>query len=300
MTFRVVGYLPDWAGDPAQLPYGQLTHICYAFALPADDRGGLRFSSGQSINKLRDVVGRAHAAGTKVLISVFGGLANADLQLVRTAASTGVGRTNIARSVAQIVADYGLDGADIDWEYPTGQAADYTALMRTLRSLLPSPKLLTAAVIAGANFNAGLAIQPDVFDVVDWLGIMTYDDNLPGQPHASYDFMVTYANQWATRGLPRSKLVPGIPFYARPSGSPYRYYVGLDRANADVDVVGGSGYNGRPTVRRKTQWALANAGGVMFWELSQDTHDDTSLVATVNSVTGGGPDGDCFTDFFGG
>lgn len=293
---RVIGYLPDWAGDPAQLPYGQLTHICYAFALPADNRGGLRFSSTHSQDKLRDVVRRAHAADCRVLISVFGGLQAGDLQMVRTAASSGTGRANIVRSVVSIVDDYGLDGADIDWEYPTNQGGDYTALMQGLRSALGG-RLLTAAVIAGANFSAGLAIQPPVFDLVDWLNIMTYDDNLAGQPHASYDFMVYYCNQWLARGLPAGKLVAGIPFYARPGGRSYASFVAADRANADRDVVDGAGYNGRPTVRAKTQWAKSNAGGVMFWELSQDTHDDTSLVAAISSVAGSG---DWFTECFGG
>lgn len=295
---KVVGYLPDWAGSPALIPYSKLTHICYSFALPADNRGGLRFSSANAQAKLRDVVARAHAANCKVLISVYGGLAAADLSLVKQSASTGVGRTNIARNVATIVRDFDLDGADIDWEYPINQGDDFTALMRTLRQLLPTPKLLAAAVIAGANFTAGTAIQRPVFDIVDWLGIMTYDGNLPNQPHASFDFMTHYCTLWRERGLPAEKLVAGIPFYARPSGKSYAWYVGQDRANADRDVVAGSGYNGRPTVRRKTEWAKANAGGVMFWELSQDTRDDTSLVTAVSSVAG--EVGDCLDDFFGG
>lgn len=295
---RLVGYLPDWAGPPAQVQYSELTHICYAFLLPADGKGGLRFSSANAQNKLRDVVSRAHAAGCKVLISVYGGLAPADLALVRTSAASGVGRANIARNVTQVVRDFGLDGVDMDWEYPTGQAADFTALMRTIRSTLPADKLLAAAVIAGANFAAGLAIQPAVFDVVDWLGIMTYDDNLPGQPHASYDFMVHYCNQWRTRGLPAAKLVAGIPFYARPGGRAFSYFVGLDRANADRDVVNGQGYNGRPTVRKKVEWAKANASGVMYWELSQDMHDDTSLVTTAHKAAGVPTGGDWFTECF--
>jgi chitinase len=294
MSFRLVGYLPDWAGPASQVQYSELTHICYAFALPADDRGALRFSSANAQAKLRDVVARGRAAGCKVLISIYGGLAAEDLRLVRTAAATSAGRTNIIRSIVAIVRDFGLDGADMDWEYPTGQAADFTALMRGLRAALPD-KLVAAAVIAGANYSAGLAIQPAVFDVVDWLGIMTYDDNLPGQPHASYDFMVKYCNQWLVRGLPAAKLVAGIPFYARPGGRPYSSFVAMDPANADRDVVNGQGYNGRPTVRSKVDWAQTNASGVMYWELSQDTHDSTSLVTTAHNAA---KPADWFTDCF--
>lgn len=298
MSFKVVGYQPDWSSNMATIPYAKLTHVCFAFALPEDDKGNVRVNGGTAQNRLREVVRRAHTVGTKVLISVYGGLSAEDLQRVRTANSTAIGRMNTVRNILQIVDDYNLDGVDMDWEYPTGQGDDYAALMATLRGRLPNEKLLTAAVIAGANFSAGLAIQRPVFDIVDWLGIMTYDDNLPGQPHASYDFMVKYCQQWLSRGLPPEKLVAGIPFYARPSGRSYASYVAADRNNADLDVVGGSGYNGRPTVRAKTNWALANAGGVMFWELSQDTTDDTSLVGVVDSVVGR-PAADCFTRFFG-
>lgn len=300
MSLKIIGYLPDWAGPPAEVQYADLTHVCYSFLLPADSRGGLRFSSSRSQAKLRDVVARAHAQDCKVLISVFGGLAPADLQMVRTAASTASGRAALVRNTVAVVNDYGLDGADIDWEYPTGQAADFTALMRGMRDALPRPRLLAAAVIAGANYSAGLAIQPAVFGLVDWLGIMTYDDNLAGQPHASYDFMVHYCGLWRGRGLPADKLVAGIPFYARPGGKSYASFVAADRSNADRDVVGGAGYNGRPTVRRKTQWAMDNAAGVMVWELSQDTHDDTSLITTIRTTAGHPSGTDWFTECFGG
>lgn len=298
MSFKVVGYQPDWSADTAGIPYRQLTHVCYAFALPTNAAGGVALSSGTAAARLRDVVNRAHAAGTKVLLSVYGGLGAADLQSVRIANSTPIGRANAVGAIMRIVEEFDLDGVDMDWEYPTGQGNDYAALMGSLRGALPGGKLLTAAVIAGANFGAGLAIQRPVFELVDWLGVMTYDDNLPGQPHASFDFMVHYCRQWLDRGLPAAKLVAGIPAYARPSGTAYRIYVGQDRANADRDVVGGSGYNGRPTVRAKTQWALGNAGGVMFWELSQDTRDDTSLVGVAYSTAAGS--GDWFNECFGG
>ena len=298
MSFKIVGYQPDWSADTASIPYRQLTHICYAFALPAGSAGTVALSSATAAARLRDVVARAHAVGTKVLVSIYGGLRAADLQAVRAANSTPAGRAAAVNSIMRIVEDFDLDGVDMDWEYPTGQGGDYAALMGNLRGALPAGKLLTAAVIAGANFSAGLAIQRPVFDIVDWLGIMTYDDNLPGQPHASYDFMTFYCQQWLARGLPADKLVAGIPFYARPSGTAYRTYVAQDPGNADLDVVGGSGYNGRPTVRAKTQWALGNAGGVMFWELSQDTRDATSLVGVAYTAAAGS--GDWFNECFGG
>ena len=75
------------------------------------------------------------------------------------------------------------------------------------------------------------------------------------------------------------------PFYSRPGYYSYAQLVAMDPANADRDCTMVNGaqqcYNGRPTIRRKTQWAMANAGGMMNWELSQDTGTATSLVSTI-------------------
>src|SRR6266511_3188412 len=59
----------------------------------------------------------------------------------------------------------------------------------------------------------------------------------------------------------------------------------MDPANANRDCTWVSGaqqcYNGVPTIKRKTQWAMTNAGGMMNWELSQDTTGSTSLVTAI-------------------
>ena len=101
---------------------------------------------------------------------------------------------------------------------------------------------------------------------------MLYDG---GSPHANYDWTISNVNEWKSRGLPAEKAVLGVPFYSRPSYYSYAQLVAMDPANADRDCTTVNGaqqcYNGRPTIRRKTQWAMANAGGMMNWELSQDT-----------------------------
>ncbi|MET7403940.1 ricin-type beta-trefoil lectin domain protein, partial [Dactylosporangium sp. NPDC005572] len=134
-------------------------------------------------------------------------------------------------------------------------------------------------------------VQPAVFGYVDWLNIMTYDG---GSPHANYDWSVNAVNFWKNRGLPASKAVIGVPFYSRPGYYTFADLVARDPANANRDctTVNGSNecYNGLPTVRRKTQWAMANAGGIMFWEMSQDAGGANSLVSAIyTTATGVGP-----------
>lgn len=48
-------------------------------------------------------------------------------------------------------------------------------------------------------------------------------------------------------------------------------------------------YNGIPTIAKKTQLALDTAGGIMNWELTQDTNDDFSLLKAMDDTIKGNP-----------
>jgi chitinase len=285
--FRSVGYLPSWSGSVNAVQYGKLTHINYAFALP-NANGTLQAIPSPS--KLTSLVSLAHANGVKVSLAIGGWNDGNDSGFEALAAGAGT-RTTFVNSVVSVVDQYGLDGVDIDWEYPDPgtSGSNFTALMQQLSSAMHSRgKLLTAAVVSGGTTADG--VQPAVFGYVDFLNIMAYDG---GSPHANYDWSIASANFWKSRGLPADKTVLGVPFYSRPTYYTYAQLVAMDPANANRDCVSVSGvqqcYNGVPTIRRKTQWAMANAGGIMNWELSQDTTGATSLVSAIHEVaTGGG------------
>jgi GH18 family chitinase len=285
-NFKSVGYLPSWAGDVNTVQYGKLTHINYAFVLP-NANGTLRAVENPS--KLSALVSRAHGSNVKVSIAI-GGWNNGDDSAFEALAGNASSRTTFVNSVISFVSQYNLDGVDMDWEYPDPgtSANNYTALMQQLSGQLRSRgKLLTAAVVSeGGTVNG---VQPAVFGYVDWLNIMAYDG---GSPHANYDWSINSVNIWKSRGLPASKAVLGVPFYSRPGYYTYSALVAMDPANANRDCTTAGGaqqcYNGIPTVKRKTQWALANAGGMMNWELSQDTNNATSLVSAIYDTVMGG------------
>lgn len=287
--FKIVGYLPSWAGNVKDVQYGKLTHINYAFVMP-DGSGNL--PAPPNPTKLQDLVRLGHANGVKVLISI-GGWNNGDDGPFESTAANPATRAAFVANTINLINAYGLDGADIDWEYPDAgtSAANYTRLMSELGGALHGQgKLLTAAVISNGNTQG---VQPAVFGSVDFLNIMLYDG---GAPHANYDWAITYVNQWKARGLPAGKAVVGLPFYTRPTYASFAQLVALDPANANRDcttVNGGQACgNGRITVARKTQWALANAGGVMTWELSNDTADATSLVTVMDDNARGNRTGE--------
>ncbi|CAM3420369.1 glycosyl hydrolase family 18 protein [Kibdelosporangium persicum] len=287
--FKSVGYMPSWSGDVNSIQYSKLTHINYAFVLP-NSNGTLQAIPDP--NKLRSLVSLGHNAGVKVSLAV-GGWNDGNDSAFEALAANATSRTTFVNALISVVNQYGLDGIDMDWEYPDPgtSGSNFTALMRQLGTELHNRgKLLTAAVVSGGNTANG--VEPAVFGIVDWLNIMAYDG---GSPHANYDWSIQSANFWKGRGLPAAKTVLGVPFYSRPVYVPYSQIVAADPANANRDCANISGgqqcYNGIPTIKRKTQWAVANAGGIMNWELSQDTTGSTSLVSAIFDAAGAPPGG---------
>jgi len=283
--FRSVGYMPSWSGSVNSIQYSKLTHINYAFALP-NSNGSLQAIPDP--NKLRSLVSLGHQNGVKVSLAIGGWNDGNDSAFEALAGNSGA-RTTFVNAVMSTIGSYGLDGVDIDWEYPDPGTSgnNFTALMQQLSSALHGQgKLLTAAVVSEGGTANG--VQPAVFGMVDWLNIMAYDG---GSPHANYDWSINSVNFWKGRGLPASKAVLGVPFYSRPGYLTYAQIVAMNPANANVDCINSGGqqcYNGIPTIKRKTQWAMSNAGGIMNWELSQDTTGSTSLVSAIYEVASGG------------
>jgi chitinase len=284
--FKSVGYMPSWAGSVTSVQYAKLTHINYSFVLP-NANGTLQ--PIENTAKLQQLVTLGHQNNVRVSLAVGGWNDGNDSAFESLAASAGT-RTTFVNSLMSVVRQYNLDGIDMDWEYPDpgASANNYTALMGQLSTALHNEgKLLTAAVVSEGGAANG--VQPAVFGYVDWLNIMAYDG---GTPHANYDWSIAAANFWKSRGLPKAKTVLGVPFYSRPGYYTYAQLVALDPANANRDCTTAGGaqqcYNGLPTIRRKTQWAMANAGGIMNWELSQDATGANSLVSAIYETVMGG------------
>src|SRR6185295_15680167 len=146
-AIRVVGYFPSWQGSVSAIQFSKLTHVNYAFVLPNAD-GSLQAVDNPS--KLTSLVTAAHNAGVKVSISVGGWNDGNDSAFVSLAGNS-TARTAFVNNVINLINQYNLDGADIDWEYPdtTSESNNYNTLMSQLATALHSRgKLLTAAVIA--------------------------------------------------------------------------------------------------------------------------------------------------------
>jgi chitinase len=141
--YRIVGYVTGGA-DIWDVDAEKLTHVNYAFA-QVSEADTIYFRNEKAPQHLAQLQAlKAHNPDLKLLVSVGGwGAKN-----FTDAALTDSSRTRFARSAVRMVKQYGLDGVDIDWEFP-GQAVggiearpedkrNFTLLLKTLRTHLDS------------------------------------------------------------------------------------------------------------------------------------------------------------------
>lgn len=292
--FKVIGYLPGSRVDTATIQFGLLTHINFAFAIPAKTGGGL--AALRNSDKLKALVAKAHANNVKVFISIGGwgiGDGGGEDSRFHVLAADPEERDYFVTKTMELVRRFDLDGVDVDWEYPdieNRSAEDNVLLMRQLGdSLHAANKKLTAAVVHYGNQGEGTL--DEIFEIVDWLNLMAYDDD-KGQPvpHSPYSLAEKSIDYWVKeRGLPPHKAVLGLPFYGKPRRQNLSRYKDLLAAGADPlkDEFDSVYYNGIETIQRKTKLAMTEGlSGVMIWEISQDVHDDNSLLKAINDAAG--------------
>jgi GH18 family chitinase len=270
--FRIIAYATDGIIEDL-IPYDQLTHINYSFLIPNADGTFAHLNNGW---KLKRIAGNAQAHNVQVIISVGGW--GWDKQFETVAADPAL-RSAFVQNLKAFVDEYQLDGADIDWEYPdAGQSAqNFLALIQELRSAMPDKVLTTAVVSHGEN---GMGILPETFELFDFVNVMTYD----GPDHGSMQQFEQGLSFWSARGLPKEKIVMGLPFYGDPN-LPYFKIVAEDPSAAQTDSFDYFGttfhYNGIPTVQAKTKLAMKQASGIMFWTLNFDAQGEFSLVNAI-------------------
>jgi len=275
-SFRIVGYVTA-AAVLDVIDFSRLTHVNYAFLLPKKSGELKTFGSP---TQLRRVVEIAHATNVKVLISVGGWGWDDEFEELAAAEDR---RARFVRAVVDFVAEYQLDGVDIDWEYPDAGASSehFVALMRELRAALASESLLTTAVVSDATHADG--IDPVIFEIVDFVNVMAYD----GGPanHSPLSLAEQALASWGAKGLSKDQRVLGVPFYARPGDISYRKLFESDPATAESDRIlyfsEEQNYNGPATLRAKVALAKDEASGIMIWELSQDALGADSLLKVI-------------------
>ncbi len=245
---EVVGYYASWAAQqgisPEQLPVEGFTQINYAFAAIEGPTGRIILSDRARDEKnLAELTAlrNGHPA-LKIVLSVGGWDDSLHFSAVAASAEK---RANFAQSCAELVARYGLDGVDLDWEYPVsggapgvaGRPADrenFTLLLKDVRRALDGQGRrdgktyrLTIAGGIGGGYLKNIEAQK-VAETVDFIFLMAYDIHgswdrytdllaplyTPEDRSPQYRYSVdSGVSAWLAQGVPAERLVLGIPLY---------------------------------------------------------------------------------------
>lgn len=123
-------------------------------------------------------------------------------------------------------------------------------------------------------------------------GAGPWDPKSPGQ-HSSMEYARRNVDYWLKRGLPREKVVLGVPFYGygfgesfKKSDYSYRQIVEMFPGAENADQAGQTiWYNGLATIKAKAKYVLEeNLGGVMIWSLDGDAKGEKSLLAAIDET----------------
>ncbi|KAF7550464.1 hypothetical protein G7Z17_g5724 [Cylindrodendrum hubeiense] len=284
-TKRNVLYFTNWGiyganYQPQDLPADQVTHLLYSF-LDIGDDGTVKTSDVYADLDKHYTTDSWSETGTnaygcvkqlyilkknnrklKTLLSIGGWTYSSKFAPV--AAST-TKRKTFVTSAVKLLADWGFDGLDIDWEYPASatEAANYVTLLKELRAALDAYStknslayrfLITVATSAGpAHYN--LMDLAGMNPYVDAWHLMAYDysgswDTLTGYqaniyPSTSNPKATPYSTNKAVtdylaKGIAASKIVIGMPLYGRSFANttgPGKAYIGVGGGSTVGDTT---------------------------------------------------------------
>ena len=177
----VLAYVTSWSTGIPDPNY--VTHINYAFGHVNETFNGVMIDipsnntdNRTSERRLRSIVElKKQKPSLKVLLSIGGWGSGRFSEM----AADDNNRLAFAADCRRVIQQFGLDGIDMDWEYPTIASAgissspkdteNFTLLMRDIRQAIGKEKLLTFASISSAKFVDFKAVEP----YIDFINIMT-------------------------------------------------------------------------------------------------------------------------------
>ncbi|XP_008443884.2 class V chitinase CHIT5b-like [Cucumis melo] len=330
-------YWPSWFSEsfpPSAINTALFTHIYYAFLMPSNRSFtfDLPETTKAELSQFTSSLRRKNPP-VKTLFSIGGG--GSDSDLFARIASNAKSRQIFIDSSINTARKFGFDGLDIDWEFPkdTTEMEYFADLITQWRKTIDreakltsrQPLLLSAAVYYASEFRT--YGEPRSFPAaaisksLDWINVMCFDY------HGSWDTTATGAHaalfdphtnlsshyglrSWISAGVPRSKMVMGIPLYGKSwtLKDPYVHGVGAPAVGVgpgdqgiltyvqvkefnektkativyDIRTVSAYsyintswvGYDDVKSTTTKVEFAQANdLRGYFFWALSYDSGD---------------------------
>ncbi len=287
----VVAYVTSWSRvmpDPTVM-----THINYAFGHVNEQFNGVRVDNEE---RLRNIIAlKKQQPKLRVMLSVGGWGSGRFSEM----AASEENRTAFARDCRRLCDELGLDGIDIDWEYPTQKSAgisaspqdteNFTLLMRDLRKALGQKLWLTLASVGSAQYIDFRSCQ----QYLDMVNVMAYDmGSAPKHHSALYRSEIVgwlcaseCVEAHRKAGVPDEKIVLGMPFYGRGKSGVYMKYRDRDK-RTDTEVWSNmskapflADKNGEMVIGFESPRSIAvkcayikeqGLRGAMYWEYADD------------------------------
>ena len=243
----IVGYYPSWArysGFTAdKIDATKLTHIHYAFADISSDLKLTMTDSSADLKNFADLRNLKNRNSSLKLIISVGGWDNS--KYFSDAAATTSSRETFSQSCLNFILTHGLDGIDLDWEYPVSgglagnkyrsqDKQNLTKLVQAIRQ-----KLNAQTAKDGKRYFLTMTGAPDTSFInkieltsllpsLDYLFIMGYDMHgswddyadlnaplyTPAESSPQYKVSVNQGiSAYLNAGASPKKLVLGMPFY---------------------------------------------------------------------------------------
>ncbi len=230
-AFEVIAYYHGNGDGIERFAVEDLTQVIYGFALLE----GNLLDVGPHDDVLRKLVKlKQRKPSLKVLIA-FGGWGGCET--CSEVFSDAGNRREFAESVLHALRDYGLDGIDLDWEFPAvpgfpGHAykaedrENFSALVEVLRRVLGPDYEISFAAGASPDFAERSVDWGKVMPLVDRVNLMSYDFIAGGSDRTGHHAALYTGPENALSaddavqrlvdlGVPPAKIVVGAAFYAR-------------------------------------------------------------------------------------
>ena len=228
----VVAYLTEYT-SASTLDASHVTHINYAhgrFGNPKTGDGGIVISDASLLRKVQALKQSKPFLKVLLMIGGWGEKADGFSMMARDAAK----RTAFCAACKAHVDTYGLDGIDLDWEYPGGgpssngqsssDAANFNLVLKELRATLGTTKIISFA----SSSSAGYVDWSEAIKYLDYVNVMTYDMGDPPYHNSTlYHSSITRSTsceesveKHRKAGVPLGRQNLGVPFYGH-GISPY-------------------------------------------------------------------------------
>jgi chitinase len=230
------------------IPSHQLNHIIYAFA-KVDQDGSVSMPDAWADTDMRHDTEEEHETG-RILHGNLGELVKLKRTHRAVQVTLSIGgwtysnhfsgvcadpekRARFVETSIKLVEDFGLDGIDIDWEFPGSleDGENYVALLSDLRRGLdryqaekgdPQPYLLSSAVPCEVHNCSKLKLAEmvpllDLFYIMaynftgSWVDTVDHQANLFGGRNS----IAQIVDDYVLHGVPENKIVIGCPAYGR-------------------------------------------------------------------------------------